>query len=616
MVDIDMNNLRNKSVSQYSLFLKTLEDQGRDTGRIKKTVDETINNINSGVKSFAIYGEPQSGKTEMMIALTTKLLDEKHKVVVILINDIVQLLNQNLNRFKLSGISPVAIDVEEIAVPKVDAENNRIIFCKKNQANLKKLIEKLRGIDYKIIIDDEADYATPNAKINKEERTRINELTDELIGKDGIYIGVTATPARLDLNRTHDNQSEKWVFFPPHEAYVGADIFFPTNVEKLEYNIEPLPDEGDEPKYLREAFYRFMVRVAYLNLYKPEINKKGNWSFLIHTTGKKDGHKKDEESIRKFFAEMEKESTKDVGKHFSQINDEAARLFPDVEPESITEYIFYNFRRHDVIVMNSDNKKSPEGNIRATEPILPFTIVIGGNIVSRGVTFNNLISMFFTRDVKHKIGQDTYIQRARMFGSRKDYIKYFELTIPRHLFIDWIDCFIYHRLSLETGRATGKAPIWIEGGRIRTTQESSIDKKSIFFNKGELSFQITENVDKINNILEDESIQSKFSKLEKISNLDNNFLPKYLLNYIKNDLSDSNDLIAIYNLRHIENYTEGKDSGVNHENITRERGFIGTTDMRRYPDANHHFMVYRNKKGNARLFYKHKTIKLRFLSKR
>ena len=38
-------------------------------------VDSAVANIEDDQKSFVIYGEPQSGKTEMMIALTAKLLD-------------------------------------------------------------------------------------------------------------------------------------------------------------------------------------------------------------------------------------------------------------------------------------------------------------------------------------------------------------------------------------------------------------------------------------------------------------------------------------------------------------------------------------------------------------
>ena len=50
-------------------------------------------------------------------------------------------------------------------------------------------------------------YATPNSKINRQEKSKINALTEKLIGKNGIYIGVTATPGRLDLNRTHKNET-------------------------------------------------------------------------------------------------------------------------------------------------------------------------------------------------------------------------------------------------------------------------------------------------------------------------------------------------------------------------------------------------------------------------
>ena len=68
----------------------------------------------------------------------------------------------------------------------------------------------------RIVIDDEADYATPNAKINKEDFTAINKGVERLgdLGPEGsgTYIGVTATPARLDLNNTFLNKSKDWIF--------------------------------------------------------------------------------------------------------------------------------------------------------------------------------------------------------------------------------------------------------------------------------------------------------------------------------------------------------------------------------------------------------------------
>ncbi len=49
-----------------------------------------------------------------------------------------------------------------------------VIFCKKNASDLAKLNQKLERVHNKVIIDDEADFATPNALINKGDVTRIN----------------------------------------------------------------------------------------------------------------------------------------------------------------------------------------------------------------------------------------------------------------------------------------------------------------------------------------------------------------------------------------------------------------------------------------------------------
>ena len=78
----------------------------------------------------------------------------------------------------------------------------------------------------KIIIDDEADYASPNSKINQNQRTAINNAIRTTINKETVYIGVTATPARLDLNNTFETVNEEWVYFKPHSTYVGKNDFF------------------------------------------------------------------------------------------------------------------------------------------------------------------------------------------------------------------------------------------------------------------------------------------------------------------------------------------------------------------------------------------------------
>ncbi|WP_024339243.1 DEAD/DEAH box helicase family protein [Bradyrhizobium japonicum] len=213
---------------RYQTQLNRLKSLSKQTSCIEAAVSSACDTLKSGTSSFVIYGEPQSGKTEMMICLTAKLLDDGHRVVVHLLNDSVQLLQQNLDRFQRSKLSPAARNFSDVIDPEYSLSTGyHVIFCKKNASDLTKLNQKLERIRDKVIIDDEADFATPNALINKGDVTKINALIKKLISHDGIYIGVTATPARLDLNNTFDNDNEKWVNFPPHDAYTGQDIFFP-----------------------------------------------------------------------------------------------------------------------------------------------------------------------------------------------------------------------------------------------------------------------------------------------------------------------------------------------------------------------------------------------------
>src|SRR6185369_17334494 len=194
-----------------------------------------------------------------------------------------------------------------------------VIFCKKNTHDLKRLNEKLVSIRSKVIIDDEADFATPNSKINKGEVTRINEAIGQLISNSGFYIGVTATPARLDLNNTFNNDNEEWVDFPPHDAYTGQDIFFPIESAPSRYKLTLLPDSHDDPKFLTQAVLRFLVTVAHVNL--ANSSHEENFSMLIHTSGKKIDHKADKKPIDDVFLALADVDGKEFPRIVSQLKD-------------------------------------------------------------------------------------------------------------------------------------------------------------------------------------------------------------------------------------------------------------------------------------------------------
>lgn len=258
MTNIDLDELRAIAAEndRYEQQLNRLREARKQTSCIETAVERATAKINSNEsRSFIIYGEPQSGKTEMMICLTAKILDDGFSVIVHLLNDSVQLLQQNLERFQRSGLSPAARNFSDVLDPDVRLSAGQyVIFCKKNARDLENLKTKTHKLSRIVVIDDEADFATPNAKINSGDVTKINSLIGSIIGDNGIYIGVTATPARLDLNNTFNNDNEHWVDFPPHAEYTGQADFFPLE-PPIHYRLKPLPDTGDSPKYIREALF-------------------------------------------------------------------------------------------------------------------------------------------------------------------------------------------------------------------------------------------------------------------------------------------------------------------------------------------------------------------------
>lgn len=578
---------------RYQTQLNRLKNLGKQTSCIEAAVSSAGDTLLAGTNSFVIYGEPQSGKTEMMICLTAKLLDDGNRIIIHLLNDSVQLLQQNLDRFQRSKLSPAARNFSDVIDPEYSfATGYHVIFCKKNASDLTKLNHKLETVRKKVIIDDEADFATPNALINKGDVTRINALINKLISHDGIYIGVTATPARLDLNNTFDNDNEKWVNFPPHEAYTGQDIFFPLDTE-VTFSLQTLPDTDDSPKYLREAIFRFLVRTAALNL---STGTDENFSMLIHTSGKKLDHKSDKKPIDDVMNALSDVHSKKFETYTHELDKIAAKLYGAEQAGRILGYIVRNCDQTTTIIMNSERDKNVDFK-SATSPAAMFTFIIGGNIVSRGVTFDNLLSMFFTRNSKHKIQQDTYIQRARMFGSRKKHLSHFELTIPEQLYLDWHRCFVFHKLALEAIKTKKGSPVWLADQRIAAVASSSIDKANVLLDKGEMSFPIFDYSPDVERIIEESN--DPLACLKRLQVLiGNHSLPDYLIRYVERMLPNGPNSVAIYPSSTIEHMKDADKV-----KIERTKGLFGQV-RRDFPDAVHHFKVFFNDKGKARVIYK------------
>jgi len=602
----DIDKFRNLNIEniRYPRQQKRMTSQGLQTDNVANTVKEALTRIAADRNSFVIYGEPQCGKTEMMISLTAALLDEGHKIVIILLNDNLQLLQQNLERFVNSGIDPAPVEISGILDENI-RNKTWIIFSKKNIKDLDRLIEKVRGKRKKIVIDDEADFASPNPKVNRSQRTAINNAIYSLLNGDGIYIGVTATPARLDLNNTFDNMTEDWVYFAPHTDYVGKEVFFPIDFKPQEHSICCLPPTGDDPAYLREALLSFFVNAAYINLFDTILRdqlrfsgqENAHFTFLVHTSGKTVDHKIDEQIANEVIDALSNDTDKHFERYVKYMLLNALNKYGSDKADDIVTFVLLNIRRKVTQVLNAETKLRKRVLLNLINPPTLFTVVIGGNIIFRGITFNNLIGMFFTRDVKHRMQQDTYIQRARMFGNRGRYLRYFELFIPEQLYLDWHRCFVYHQLSLEAIKADNTAPVWISDQRIQPVAPGSIDKMSVVTDAGEMYFAKFAFSEDVAEVVNDHQL-GEIDQLQKLHDIcGDKVLPPYILSFIQVNSYPSN--IALHPIRQI-----GKETAY-HDVLYRPRGVLGGTDIDKYPNAVHHFMIIRNTSNEARMIYKY-----------
>lgn len=620
---LDKKNLE----SCYSQRLASLQGRGRDTSLIEKGMSETIKTLESGAKSFVIYGEPQSGKTEFMIALVCKLIDMGKQTIFIVMNDNTELENQNFDRFhSASELNPTPMrdyELKDLSKNDLKTSRQRIIFCRKNSKNLQKLIELTRWMDDRVVIDDEADYASPNARINKNDVTAINKYLSELgrfkKAESGIYIGVTATPARLDLNNTFANDASKWVFLDSHDQYKGHNFFFPLtkkDAESSTYNLVRLPDETDNPKLLRTAVFRFMLRVALLNLHPNSDTTP--YSMLIHTAGKTNDHETDQTQINKILSVLADKKNSKFKKYAEELYKVSQQVVlnskVDYVPDELWTFVMQNIGKKDVLVINH---KNDSGNVkRAGQPKALFTFAIGGNIVSRGLTFENLLTFYFSRNVKNRLQQNTYIQRARMFGWRP-YSKHFELCVPETLFKNWAECFHDHEVSLRLAK-TGEY-IHVYGNKTQVVDPGAIDKNNISTQTSERAVgEIFPLSNELENALINYDQRNPLLYLERL--ISDGIMPESaiapaLRAYLNEISSEERNQFFIVlktdkegkKLQSIENYKDGDPAS-----IQRSRGGIIHAMLNNRSEYNlyqHFILPIKNSDGYARIIYKPKLKK-------
>lgn len=425
-----------------------------------------------------MLGRIQSGKTRAFIGVTALGFDNGYDLAIVLTKNSSALVKQTTARMnrefkpfiKNDELSVYDIMVMPSELSKFELNKKMILVVKKQHKNLPKLMEFLKRYSLEsskkcLIIDDEADFTSVGFNKNKEDEefdlrviaAQINELRVSL---DCKFIQVTATPYSLYLQpesitvRGECIQPVKpadTILVPYGEGYVGGDYYFDPSYNPLKDNLfseitveelellkvsdrRKLKEEevlsSRKVEGLRTAVFNFMVGACIRILQNGGEAKGPNnkFSFIIHSETSKKSHVRQHSLIEEMIRKIEEEAKsrnpiiEPILEHSIEIMSNNVEDHGHEVPEkSLVKELFYRAIEEGwvkTIIVNSDNDVETlldeDGQLKLR---VPMTIFVGGQILDRGVTIENLIGFYYGRRPQ-KMQQDTVLQHSRMFGYR------------------------------------------------------------------------------------------------------------------------------------------------------------------------------------------------------
>lgn len=422
--------------------------------------------IGSRPPTGLLYGRVQSGKTVAMITFCAAAIDNGFRVIVVLTSDFVKLVEQTANRFTAldgplikNALHSDNWNDDREHVTKQIGKHGVVFICTKNQQRLTSLVEFLNAIGAagypSLVLDDEADQATLDTTVQARTSGRKNAPTQPsaihrrtVQDDEGqsirqtlrhhVFVQVTATPYALLLQNVDSDLRPTFThLLEPGKGYTGGEAFF--DVPHVEQALPPLVSvdedesaniegaaEGGPPLGLQRALAFFLVAAGVQNVLDPVSRTMGQ-NFLCHTSQKTTEHARLAMLIRNYLNQLSDDleaggSDTEATMRLHWGYDELCRTMPDAPPfEAVLERIKKRLPRRDVPVVNSANSPVDFGQ--------QLNFIVGGNILGRGLTIDNLLVTYYLR--RAKVSQmDTVLQHARMFGYRQQLMPYTRVFLP------------------------------------------------------------------------------------------------------------------------------------------------------------------------------------------
>lgn len=421
-----------------------------------------------------VLGYVQSGKTSSFTAVIAKAADAGYRFFLVLggvHNALRQQTQDRLNQqlwerhpdlwFRLTDEDDFRPDAN-VDAHLSPASNKRVLaIVKKNGARLRALSKWLAGARPEIleacpmlIIDDEADQATPNTAKPDRNPTAMNRLIRKIVNDvpKTAYVGYTATPfanVLIDPNDETDLYPRDFIVdLPRPTSYIGPEAIF--GREPLEFDPDGT-DSDDGGDFVREVpvdeledlrpkgakgrhdFYPAMTpsldaALRYFLLSTAARRVRGGHNrhatALVHTSQHVDVHRKTAAIIGSHIKALARRLAERDQTLFAELegqwHDECDRVpAEDWESEPIDwadVAAILPTVAHDAEIITDNSQSEERLSFDSTTPRV--IIAVGGNTLSRGLTLEGLSVSFFVRTAS---AYDTLLQMGRWFGYRRGY---------------------------------------------------------------------------------------------------------------------------------------------------------------------------------------------------
>ncbi len=368
-------------------------------------------------------------------------------------NDFVKFVKKNLNATSGDFNKPI------------------VLVAKKNGSVLKQVVDWLKPGFHNIncqnvlIIDDEADNASINTKKPDCNPSTINGYIRDLFNNFPIasYVGYTATPFAKVFDNPEGDESFKDLFpsdfivlLNPPSNYYGAEKVFAYEGKKhsrhlrltdeAEPNFLPVKYKKDEchhftalPKSMKESILCFVINnvvrtirgatkkhrsmliniSVYNDMHDEILYTVQQYVNCLRNVIEQDYYKDSEDFIKNEDMRMLYGIYMGLEEYQSDGCDFYEEIREKISWEEIKVGLYDEISKFEAVVINNKNKKDRFSySADRFKDVGARVIIIGGYVLSRGLTLEGLMVSYFSRNSS---AYDSLLQMCRWFGYRPNY---------------------------------------------------------------------------------------------------------------------------------------------------------------------------------------------------